>query len=523
MSDMLLSNDQTTKNSSEVEVSELVQNEARKVEDGDQWESDWLDRLLRCGPGGPRNRAFAGFLLLRILFAVVITHSGVVYAGVLTYQAMEFTNCLDDDGGGDSCGDGDDNVENDSVQSCRRLFGILKPDSLLTVLATGAAFVVALTSIFVGAFMDVTPFRKQIGLFFACLSIAGDLLCLAIVGPGESSLAIASFGLFITFLSKNYQFMLLESYPPELSHKHDEVSRALSVGGVWMYVTQVATVLLWILISFIGFIDATYGFVVTVGTIILLSILIPAAFTRLPNTPARHAEELKTQSLLQYSFSRQKMIFLDLYHNHKNLGIYYFSNAIFDPALVALFVAAIQVLVSKFHFSSDQIPIIIGVAIVSAAFGALIPRYIVIYYRRKHEKLKSTSDSSDYEPLLDAVHPTVYKYLIIADLILLGGVTSVAVYYMQPCNVGLACVFAVMWGFCLAFCWTCGSIMRSALVPGGSESEYAGFLLTSTTATSWIPLFVFSIANEVWTIDGAMLTLVGFYLIGSILLQVVFS
>jgi hypothetical protein len=481
------------------------------------WEPDWLDRFLRCGPGGPHNRALTGFVLLRVIFAVILTHSGVVFAGVLTYQAIKLTDCLEDDDSSDgSCGSDGDDISNDaSPETCRRLWGILKPDSLLTVIATGAAVVLALSSIFVGTLMDVTPHRKQIGMFFTCMCIFGDLFCLAILGDDERSIAIASAGLFVTYVFKNYHFMLIESYAPELSHKHDEVSKALSVAGVWMYSTQVSTIILWVIFSLFGFSDAAYGFVVTIGTIVIMAVLIPVCFARLPNTPARDIEEMQSSTLFAHSLSRQKLMFLDLYYNYYDLGIYYVANAIFDPALLALFVAAIQVLVSKYKFTSDQIPIIIGIAIVSAVFGAFIPRYIVTYYRQQHDQAsEGGGEEEGYEPLLDAVHPSVYKYLIIADLLLLSGITLCATYFLQPCNVGLACVFGVLWGCSLSFAWTCGNIMRSALIPGGSESEFAGILMTSTSATSWVPLFVFSIANELWTIEGGMLTLVGFFLLG---------
>jgi hypothetical protein len=36
-----------------------------------------LDRLLRCGKGSPKIRALAGYHLLRIMMAVMITHSGI--------------------------------------------------------------------------------------------------------------------------------------------------------------------------------------------------------------------------------------------------------------------------------------------------------------------------------------------------------------------------------------------------------------------------------------------------------------
>lgn len=482
-----------------------------------QWEPDCLDKCLRCGPGSPNNKTLSGFLLLRIILAVVLTHSGVVYAGVLTYQAIKLTGCLEeDDDSSDSCQNRDTDDYSESTGDCRRLWGLIKPDSLLTVIATGAAIVLALTSIFVGTLMDITPHRRQIGLFFVVMCIVGDIFCLSIVRNTAESLAVSAGGLFITYVFKNYHYLTIESYAPELSDNHDEVSRALSVGGTWLFASEVFTIFLWIIVSFFGLSDATYGFVVTLGTIAIVGVLAIACFSRLTNTPARSIEaDSAPTSLFWYSISRQKAIFLDLRNNYPDLGLYYLANSIFDPALLALFVAAIQVLVSKYKFTSDEIPIILGVAITSSIFGAAAPRLIIAFFR-KHRM--SEKDSEERCAAVDAVQPTVYKYLLMIDLVLIAVITFCATFFLEPCNLGLACVFGVMWGCCLAFAWTVGNIMRSALIPGGCESEFAGILMTSTSATSWIPLFVFSIANEFWTLEGGMLTLIGFYLLGAFVL-----
>ena len=486
----------------------------------EEWSPDLLDRLMRCG-SGPSNKAMTGFVLLRVILAVINTHIGVVYAGVLTYEAIKLTDCLvDDDGGGGSCGGGGDDVLNDQNDGhCRRLWGLLKPDSLLTVIATAAAIILAFTSIFVGTLMDITAHRKSIGFFFLFMCMVGNVFCLAIIDVSEGSIAVASGGLFITNVFLSFFFMLIESYAPEMSDDHDEVSHALSVASVWMYATQVGTIILWIIVSFIGFSDAQYGFVVSLGTLILVLVLTPWSFNRLPHTPARHTEEVHvhSESLFWYSLKRQKLMFLDVYENYYQTGIYFLANSIFDPALTALFVAAIQILVSKYKFTSDEIPIIIGTGVVSAIFGALLPKYIVNYSRSKNEKANLPTNDNDVQApdsAVDVVHPTIYKYLIIGDLIALSTVTLLATYILQPCNLGLACIFGVFWGLTLSIAWTSGNILRSALIPGGSEAEFAGVLVTTTSITSWIPLFVFSVANELWTIEGAMITLIGFYLFG---------
>ena len=51
-------------------------------------------------------------------------------------------------------------------------------------------------------------------------------------------------------------------------------------------------------------------------------------------------------------------------------------------------------------------------------------------------------------------------------------------------------------------------------MPGGCEAEFAGLTYVSFNTLQWLPLLVFSVANEVWSIDAAMLLLNVFFLVG---------
>jgi len=118
-------------------------------------------------------------------------------------------------------------------------------------------------------------------------------------------------------------------------------------------------------------------------------------------------------------------------------------------------------------------------------------------------------------------HPHRVKIFLILGLLLTIANTILVVVILKACQFGLACVFSVTWGFLLSFCWSSLSMLRIALVPGGRESEYAGLYLALYSSMIWLPLFVFSVANEIWNINGAMYVLTIFFGIGAILLACV--
>ncbi len=61
-------------------------------------------------------------------------------------------------------------------------------------------------------------------------------------------------------------------------------------------------------------------------------------------------------------------------------------------------------------------------------------------------------------------------------------------------------------------------MLRMAIVPGGRESEFAGLYLALYSGMIWLPLFVFSVANEVWSIDCALYVLNIFFGLGALVL-----
>ena len=383
-----------------------------------------------------------------------------------------------------------------------------------------------------------------------------------------------------------------------------------------------------------GMSNSTFGLVVTIGSIVLLILASYITYSRLPDVPAAHKLPTNT-TLLKFTFQRFIRLIIETYYDYPDLGLLILSGMIFDPALTTIFAAAVTIMISKYNFSSDQVTIILGLAIIAAIPAVPFSRWIAstpllscIFQdaadivvidddlavpptttaitaittagsgntntgielltnndnnsssstsgQQKYHSIKvspyeqSTNTAADYnntttgnntthtmnniptelQPINNneeiiltntinppsqnvslkdtlnmkkSAHETVFhahrvRIALIIGLILTIINTILVIRVLTPCNLGLACLFSCIWGFLLSFCWNSHSMLRIAVVPGGRESEFAGLYLAVFSSMIWLPLFVFSIANEVWNINGALYILTIFMGIGGIIL-----
>eukprot|EP01032_Pedospumella_encystans_P013085 gene13085-15087_t len=538
----------------------------------ESWNPDCLDRCLGFFNGSPKNKAATGYYMLRIIFSVIVVHSGIIFASVITYAALEVTNCTgssNDDGG--ACGASDDGGNDDSEQ-CKRLWGLLKPDSLLTVVGTAAAIFLAVSAAVTGTTMDVTPYRRQIGLFGNVLCTLGMILCLSLVQPTESTLAVAAVGLMLVLIFKDYLNLQIDSYGPELSKDPAEIGTAVTAGFTWALVSEVFLIIVWTVVG-MGMSNDLFGFVVSLGSIGMMIVCSIVSYRRLPDVPSAYILPADT-NIFRFTFARLRKTATETYYQYPDLGLLLVSAMIFDPALTAVFAAAVLILVSKYHFSASSVTLLLGLAIISAipavplsCWLASTPRLdwlfgheavVVMVPEKAHDEQNDPEEATittqevildDHTVLSDEniatldehaaaesidasqipvepqipprFHPHRVKIFLILGLLLTIANTILVVVILKACQFGLACVFSVTWGFLLSFCWNSLSMLRIALVPGGRESEYAGLYLALYSSMIWLPLFVFSVANEIWNINGAMYVLTIFFGIGAILLACV--
>jgi len=508
---------------------------------------DWLDKFLGFTHGSPKVKANTGYLLFRLIYSMVIVHSGVIFAGIIVFEALEIAHCntsTDDDGA--TCGSTDDLADDNG--DCGKLWGLIKPDSLLTAISSAAGVATAILCPLAGTAMDFTPYRKDVGFYSIGICFFGTLMCVTLVEPTEFTLLLCSLGFVLVYIFKEGVTMTCDCYVPELSKDPYEISAATSGGAIWLFIGEISQILFFVIVSYIVPRNL-YGTVVTIISCTMMIFFSYFAHERLPHVvPSRHIPNDLT--LLSFSFVRLGQLSGEVVNNFPDLGLLFFANMIFDPALQTIFVAAILIMVSKYRFTSSQITIVLFVAIIGAIPGAMAAKWAVhttlldrcypgaaaAAALRHSALLPSDSESaSDVPPgspaaveaeeraeaariaELDSKEETVVKMKValIFGLLATTVVTILANFVMSECQFFLGMVFGFLWGFFLSWCWNSSNMLRNALVPGGSEAEFSGLNFSSINLFAWLPTLIFTIANEAGSIDEAILSLNVFFLVGA--------
>lgn len=344
----------------------------------------------------------------------------------------------------------------------------------------------------------------------------------------------------LVLIFKDYLNLQIDSYGPELSKDASEIGTAVTAGFTWALVAEVLMVALWTVVG-LGMSNDTYGFVVTLGSIGMMIVSSYLSYRRLPDVPSAYALPPNT-NIAYFTFARLRALVVETYYEYPDLGMLLLSAMIFDPALTAVFAAAVLILVSKYHFTASSVTLLLGLAIISAipavplsCWLASTPLLDGCFDSVEAPASKATPEIATPAASLpedttetpvqiapeSRFHAHRVKFFLIVGLLLTIVNTILVVVILKACQFALACVFSFTWGFLLSFCWNCLSMLRIALVPGGRESEYAGLYLALYSSMIWLPLFVFSVANEIWNINGALYVLTIFFGIGAVLLSFV--
>lgn len=525
--------------STSVSDSDHIDNELPNEGTEQDWEPRCLDKCLGCSHGSPKNDATTGYLLLRIIQGIFVAFAGVIFASILTFQALKLKNCStsDDDNNGacsDSISNGDDGVLNDDIDTnCNKLWGLIKPDSLLTTIASIAGIFTAITCPFVGTAMDFTPYRKNLGIGSVLMCTLGTILCCALIIPTEFTIAICSFGFFLIYVFKDFLSMASDSYVPELSSVHYEVSAAVSSSLTWIFITEVSYILICVILS--GFFAySVFGTIVSAATTIVVWGLLPFAYERVPHVHASRSIP-DDQTLISFSAIRLKDLSMEVYQHYTDIGLLFLANMIFDPALNGIFIAAILILV-HYEYSSSEVTLVLFIAIISAIPGSMISKWIVHIgvqdgtdTHEPHEHVVEFENSNSSDGMIEEpkqvdmregeTHICHMKWSLVLGLLSCGLITILAAYTMKKCDLIIPVFYGVLWGFGLSWCWNTSNMLRNALVPGGSEAELSGLSFSTLNIIAWLPPLVFTIANELGNIGDATLSLLGFLVLGAIIVS----
>jgi hypothetical protein len=455
----------------------------------------------------PHSSAFNGYILLRILQSVYVAWGGIIFAGIIVYESLRVCDCLPE---GDSPKCHVDDSEDDTSSRCKKLWGIMSPESLLVVIATAAAVVLALTMAFVGTIMDSTPHRKGITAVCVFVSVIFTFVCVCIAWPSSTTIIISAISLFIITLAKEVFALALESYAPELSSKNSEISTAITAGNMWLYAGLLINLIIMVVISVIVG-GREYSFVVTAFSGFYVTALAYYVFVNLPSVPPSRTHP-PDQSVFQITVTQVTKVVHSVATEHPDIGLVYLANMFCDPALNAIFVVAIQVLVGSYNFTSSEIPIIFIFSVIGTLPGVLCSRWAaesslwdrvealmgtgesdVSQADDKPTEVQSEVAPSDEDAASEVMatesrresdaalihadvsyvemtspnlykHPGRVKILWIAGLIFVSLVTLSAPFILKPCAMGNAIVMGFLWGFCMTFCWNSSTMLRAVLV-----------------------------------------------------------
>eukprot|EP00854_Cymbomonas_tetramitiformis_P011276 gene11276-13325_t len=436
--------------------------------------------------------------------AFMIAHGGIAFSGVMITIGQDLIDCGNSSDESDAqCGDNDSDSESD----CGKLWGFIKPTSLPSLIVTVGAVINACTAPFLGAIIECTPYRNRFGAFGSSMCLIGVLMSAVIIVPNEDTLAVCAVGSVLTYAFKDLHVLVGEAYIPELSPAADEVATAVTAGGLWLYCTEMVVIAVITIIGS-GMTTSHYGFFVTIVCGLPMILLLYLIYSKYPQVPAAHKVPAG-QTIVSFSLSRLKILTREMYRDYQDLGILLLANMCFDPALSGLFSVAVQVLIGKYKFTPAEVPIVLGCAILSAVPGVVASRACA----RAPANADTNAPKACPSPA-DVASLRRTQLALIGSLLMVATITSLATVALSQCALGIACVFGALWGFFTTFCWNSSSMMRAALVPGGREAEVSGLAFVAFNLLQWLPTLIFSIANETWNIDGALLLLNIFFVSG---------
>jgi len=420
--------------------------------------------LLRCYPhwrGRPiyhGNQEALGWSLDAIGRAVAFIAAGAFLAPALLRLAKEAAGCETEPPPGSN-----------QVPDCdKRVYGF-RPSSLLTTYTIVIGIVSAILLPFMGAVVDYTPYRLQVGRWTSvCLCI---MLFPQIFLNSKTWFPLAILLVFVAFLGWA-QTVVTYAYLPELADTEERLSQytqsftILSFGSMVIYLAVVAGIA-----EIAGMSDnhtAQLGMAVAFGVGSLT--LYVAWFHLMKPRPAAH-ELPNCQSLWTAGFCQVYHTSIRIYKTLPALKWFYISVALIDAAVNSLATVAITYLTDTLNFSSQENVIAFLCMLLASIPGGVLAG--------KTTRLMNQIRSS-----------------IVATLILMLNTVAAAIVLKGPGQQLETYFLAVGWGLGTGWKWTIDRLLASTIIPIGQDAELMGVYLFAGQILTWLPPLIFTALNE---------------------------
>ena len=356
-----------------------------------------------------------------------------------------------------------------NMQDCdERVFG-MKPSSLLTSIAMVSGFLSAISMPLMGAIVDHTPYRKEVG------AVTAYALCL--VKALETMISIetwiyVAFCQVLTGVLYSTHITVTYAYISELSKDTNEQTKYNSFYFVIMYVSIlffIAEVMIgatWIGADTVG--TAKISQVITfVSTLVYFLIGWTSLFThRLPSSKLEDGQRLLTAGFVKLWKTSQHIT-----SEIPAMGILMWSIMCSESALATLVSIATTYMVHFLGMTTMEVGIAFLLILIMGIPGAKLGEWLAL-----------------------TLSPRSSAILALQFFI---ATTTVAAWVLHgPDRKQYMNVFGILWGTGLGWLHPQNTTMFIALTPSHSQTEYMGIYNFAQSIIGWLPPLVFTVMNE---------------------------
>lgn len=351
-----------------------------------------------------------------------------------------------------------------------RVYG-MRPSSLLTNIVTVVGIICALTMPLVGAIIDHTSLRRDVGRITSALFTVAILLQLIL-------LRIAWFGAAIAqvVLATCYSIHLVATYAylPELTSNSDQLIKYTARFTAAQYGSSVVFLIFMVLVLTTFFVDATElqaaqvsQSIVFVMSIIFFGYAWVYCFADRP--PSHRVPE--GQTLVTVGFTKLFSTLRKISQHHDAIKWFLVSVALTEATSTAFSSIAITYMTDQLHLTSAENGIAILLLLLSGVPGTKIASFC----------------TNRFNPI---------RSLQLCLLVWIAAIGSSAFVLRGPGNQMEAYGYAIIWGLSLGWMAPSEKVLYCTIIPKGQEAELMGVYICACQILSWLPPLVFSVMNE---------------------------
>lgn len=359
--------------------------------------------------------------------------------------------------------------EADDTECDKRLYGMIRPSSLLTTYTIVVGVVSACLLPLLGAICDYTPHRLVSGQW---LSVAFCVFLFPQIFVSQKMLlptALLQMGVAFAGWA---QTMIAYAFLPELTSSEATLNRytqtftMVSFSSMLIFLATmvgIATYFEWDTIQ-------TARAAMAVGFGVSAVFLYIAWFRLFEKRPAARTLPAD-QSLWTSGFKQVLDTSRRIYHTLPALKWFYISVALIDAAINSLATIAITYMSDTLQFDATEN----GIAFLCMIVGSIPGGYL------------GGRLASRFTPIVSNMACTfiLMSNTIVAAILLVGAGQEIEMFVM-------ACI----WGIGTGGKWTTDRILASTVIPTGQDTELMGTYLFYGQVLTWLPPLLFTLLNE---------------------------